>query len=85
MADPVTTVAATVASAYANDPRVTATPAGTYRVDRDGVVFTVYGSGLFGWIVGIGCNLQLLPTRGGHAIHFQTADEAIRTLIGEPR
>lgn len=65
-------------SAYTNDPRVTAQPDNTFEVDDDGASRHVC-PGLFGGYVAHSVGADDVDGLG-----FDTADEAIRSLIGDP-
>jgi hypothetical protein len=66
-------------SAYENDPRVTAWPDGTFGVS-DGQTPRHVCPGLFGGYVAHSMGADDVDGLG-----FDTADEAIRSLIGEPQ
>lgn len=71
-------------SRYDQDRRVH--PAGRgYTVTAGGTRYRVLPSQTLGWGIYTGPNLDLLPAPGGFAIGYQTADDAIGDLLGDPR
>jgi hypothetical protein len=70
---------------YHDDPRVAGSGHDGYAVTRDdGTDYQVLPTGVFGWVVCHGPNLDFAPTAdGGFAIGFATADDAIGAALGE--
>jgi hypothetical protein len=71
-------------SRYNSDPRVSGYGSDGFTVSRDGTDYRVLPTGVFGWVVCAGPNLDFAPTTdGGFAIGFATSDEAIGAVLGE--
>jgi len=81
-------------STYAGDPRVAAydtdpdasTPRGYTVLREDGTDLEVLPTGVFGWTVCHGPNLDFVPTTdGGFAIGYPSADAAIGDALAVPQ
>ena len=66
-------------SAYVDDPRVEACSDGTFNVTDSGVVGHVCPGAFGGWVA------HSVGADDADGLGFATADEAIRSLIGDPR
>ncbi len=65
--------------AYDNCPRVTANADGTFRVDVRSVPHHVCPAAFGGWVA------HRVGVEDWGGLGFDTADEAIRSLIGDPQ
>ncbi len=72
-------------SRYDEDPRVHGTGTDGYTVTRDdGTDYQVLRTGVFGWTICHGPNLDYVPTAdGGFAIGYASADDAISDLLAD--
>lgn len=71
-------------SRYRDDPRVSGYGSDGFSVSRDGTDYRVLPTGVFGWVVCTGPNLDFVAAAdGGFAIGFASADDAIGAALGE--